>query len=91
MGFYAITLGFDLSSITKVNNTNRSVNQKYLTKFAKVSLRVILHNRKINVTMRGTDPFYDPFYADLREFVTATGKWREGENPDSEQKILQDM
>jgi hypothetical protein len=37
--------------------------------------------------MRGTDPFYE----DLREFVTATGKWREGENPDSEQKILQDM
>jgi hypothetical protein len=60
MGFYAITLGFDLSSVTKVNNASRSVNQNYLTKFAKVSRRVILHNRKINVTMRGTDPFVVP-------------------------------
>lgn len=58
MGFYAITLGFDLSSITKVSITSRSVNQNYLTKFAKVSRRVILHNRKIKITMRGTDPFY---------------------------------
>ena len=41
MGFYAITLGFVLSSITKVNTTARSVNQNYLTKFAKVSRRVI--------------------------------------------------
>ena len=41
MGFYAITLGFVLSSITKVNTTTRSVNQNYLTKFAKVSRRVI--------------------------------------------------
>ena len=57
MGFYAITLGFDLSSVTKVNTVTRSVNKNYLTKFAKVSRRVILHNRKINVTMRGTDPF----------------------------------
>ena len=54
MGFYAITLGFVLSSVTKVNNTTRSVNQNYLTKFAKVSRRVILHNRKINVMMRRT-------------------------------------
>jgi len=58
MGFYAITLGFDLSSITKVSITSRSVNQNYLTKFAKVSRRVILHNRKIKITMRGTGPFF---------------------------------
>jgi hypothetical protein len=58
MGFYAITLGFVLSSNGKVNTTTRSVNQNYLTKFAKVSRHVILHNRKINVTMCGTDPFY---------------------------------
>jgi hypothetical protein len=56
MGFYVITLGFVLSSATKVNTTIRSVNQNYLTKFAKVSRCVILHNRKINVTIRGTDP-----------------------------------
>jgi hypothetical protein len=56
MGFYAITLGFVLSFITKVNATTRSVNQNYLTKFAKVLRCVILHNRKINVTIRGTEP-----------------------------------
>jgi hypothetical protein len=56
MGFYAITLGFDLSSVSKVGIVTQSVNQNYLTKFAKVSRRVILLNRKINVTMRGTDP-----------------------------------
>jgi len=58
MGFYAITLGFDLSSTTKVSITSQSVNQNYLTKLAKVSRRVILYNRKVNVTIRGTDPFY---------------------------------
>jgi hypothetical protein len=57
MGFYAITLGFVLSSVTKVNTTIRSVNKNYLTKFAKVSRCVSLHNRKINVTIRGTDIF----------------------------------
>jgi hypothetical protein len=56
MGFYAITLGFDLSSVTKVNNTTRSVNQNYLTKFAKVSRRVIAQSKDKYYDAR--DPFH---------------------------------